>query len=395
MGKGYPLEVVVFEAKEVGVRVGGSRPADPPAGLACKIQFGKKGFITDSAKARTCEPRWQTVARFTGVEIADPQPGKKDPVIVFTVVDKRNRFFGRVRIPITSDLLTKPRINAWYNLLDKKGHPSEKYAGELHVEVSYQMPKDVVKQSPAQVAEQQKAAREDLLADVPKKRPTTVEEMTQRLRDDPEFMLEQMDLMKSNMRQSTQRSLATLESCREIGANAAGTLQQNGKKLRDLTDDMEHIDSLLEDSDRHLTVVESWFGGIKNAFKRRQTNKSNTYTPENLASNRIDREDQLKMATVRENTVDPGMRSELLDAPAGTVAPSPVHAHTQPKLAEDEQVDRDLDRMGDVLGDLKRIAVAMNDELSDQTVTIEKVNAHISVTGDNMFKTMVRTTRAK
>jgi len=393
MGKGYPLEVVVFEAKEVGVRVGGSRPADPPAGLACKIQFGKKGFITDSAKARTCEPRWQTVARFTAVEISE-EPSQTPPAVVLTVVDKRNRFLGRVRVPVTADLLTKSRINAWYNLLDKKGHPSEKYSGELHVEVSYQMPKDVVKQSPAQVAQHQQSAREELFADVPKKRPTTMEEMTQRLKEDPEFMLEQMDLMKQNMRESTQRSLATLESCRDVASSSAVTLQQNGKKLRDLTDDMEHIDSLLEDSDRHLTVIESWFGGIKNAFKRRQTNRSGTFTPEGLASNRIEREEQLKASVIRENTVDEGMRSDLLDAPAGTVPPSAVRAHTQPQLAEDEQVDRDLDRMGDVLGDLKRIALAMNDELADQAVTIEKVNTHIDVTGDNMFKTMMRTTRA-
>ncbi|KAF8569928.1 Synaptosomal-associated protein 29, partial [Paragonimus westermani] len=70
---------------------------------------------------------------------------------------------------------------------------------------------------------------------------------------------------------SQQRALASIANSERIGIDTATELLEQGEKLARAEQRLDDISHLQKESQRHINVVSSVFGGLRNLFSRKQS----------------------------------------------------------------------------------------------------------------------------
>ncbi|KAF5400796.1 Synaptosomal-associated protein 29 [Paragonimus heterotremus] len=174
---------------------------------------------------------------------------------------------------------------------------------------------------------------------------------------------------------SQQRALASIANSERIGIDTATELLEQGEKLARAEQQLDDISHLQKESQRHINVVSSVFGGLRNLFSRKQSAPSIRPIESSKPQPRLtDHTSALKSTVQSSSFSSPALAGENTfvqgNQPAGTAS----------------DFDRNLSLMSDGMSRLKGLAQGMNEELRVQNDRLERMTPRVDCINDTMSK---------
>jgi len=206
---------------------------------------------------------------------------------------------------------------------------------------------------------------------------------------------------------SVQRSLKLAENTRMVGAETLDKLNSQGEQIRRIQGDLDDIDELQDKADMHMRAINSITGVIGNKFRKGPKGRNGVKEGDKLtAKNRKRRE---KAGHVLDDYDDDEDDDEDLPEESRTERKmrvkksvresggkvSDMYQADMSMLSDDHQdtvkkTDQTLDRIGNIVDDLKVIALEMGDEIDDHNVRLKVMDKSVM-----RANTRMKTTNAK
>jgi hypothetical protein len=351
------------------------QPGDTPDPYA-EIEYAGRTWETALLRA-TQQPKWNEM-----FEVPIP-PNRRNQLgeLCVRVWDKNNskkgakgqNFLGEVRLPLgdyggVNYEYVEPRR---YKLRARS--PSSKddcVDGSLTLKIGMLLPK--------------KKSRTDEFSNLPsEERPT-------------ESLIHESEAVADESYETVQRSLRMAENTRQIGADTLEMLGKQGDQLRRIQEDMDDIGELQNRADRSMKSINSVSGAIANKFSRKKNRKDHLSKADKLREKEKtgrelymeeEEEEEQEHARKHSNQHFRGRYNDRGDHGGANLYKenfSHLSDETQTKIKE---TDKGLDRIADLLDDMKLIALDMGDEIKDHNRRLDIVNRDIEVANVRMKQT--------
>jgi len=204
--------------------------------------------------------------------------------------------------------------------------------------------------------------------------------------------------------ESVQRSLKMAENTRSLGADTLDMLNSQGEQIRRVQEKADNIDNLQNQASRHMRSINSMAGVVGNKFTRAPSRKDGV------------KEGNKKVAKVRKHNEKERSKSHSSDDDDGLMIESKHQRKVRIKQEMDgsrvsdmyqadfsmlsdqhqdkvKMTDQALDAIGNLVDDMKVMAVEMGDELDDHNErltildrTITKANTRMRDTNAKIGK---------
>jgi len=355
------LEVVVYRGRNLVALKKDEKPT-----TSVEIKLGKELVGTKTVENNS-NPQWNTVHKFEGVDIKNSKLA-----LELTLKDKKDKFLGRIKIPIAESLTSDDapnkqyRLEQWFPLLDKKLSPDVSISGEIQVKLRFISAREIRQKAESKAKAQDEAIQEqvsarDKLLEGKKPRPIQnglsehhpagpvddiVDEQTQQV-------FKEIERVRTESRDSTIRSMQKIHEAQEVGTASLEKLDRQGEQLRRVVGDSEQIEGDMKISARQIRGIKSIFGAMANKFSR---------SPSGGRKSRSGARDVEK--------------SESKEAQTTSVAQAfgtQQMTEEQLKKYEEDAVDRDLETISNGINNLRHLAVDMGKEINSQSVTIDRL----------------------
>jgi synaptosomal-associated protein 29 len=188
---------------------------------------------------------------------------------------------------------------------------------------------------------------------------------------------------ETNILESTERSLKMLEESERIGAATAEELVRQGEVLRRTEGRVDKMEQDLKASDRHLRSIKSVWGAFMNKFVKEpepptelSTDNNREHSPAESLGKTIDSINVAEDKRLQvEDSYDPYSRTQ-----ASSTSSAPTSSRSQ-------QVDQNLDLMGNSLARLKQLGLGLQDELEAQDPMLDRLQSKVIRVDDKMHST--------
>ncbi|VDP11971.1 unnamed protein product [Soboliphyme baturini] len=223
--------------------------------------------------------------------------------------------------------------------------------------------------------------------------------------DDLNCYEQQIESTLQESLESTGRSLRILQESEDIGINTATDLVEQGEKLRNVDTKLDEIHESTKQTQRHLNNVKSIFGGIKNYFSRDKDKgrKSSSQVP----TAGMSRDKKLESTVDRlksDSTVPYGdtyQNGYSSRSASGTLSETSKAAIAGTRWGEmDDEIENNLDLMGNSLQRLKELGLALGSEVDQQNQLLDRVankaeKTNLIVEGQNKQMKKILGTKAE
>lgn len=164
--------------------------------------------------------------------------------------------------------------------------------------------------------------------------------------------------------ESTYRALRSINESHEIGVKTAEELVAQGEKLSNINDRLDEVDNTLNATQKNINSLKSVFGGLRNKFFSGSSN--NTKSKSGLTP------------SSSSNSMSGGNLSGQASA-----GPRPQFVPITGSDREQE-IGKNMDELSIGLGNLKQLAMGMNQELKRQepivdNLTIKTDRTHVKI----------------
>lgn len=185
---------------------------------------------------------------------------------------------------------------------------------------------------------------------------------------------EEANTLATEANESVHRSLRLVEQTREIGSSTLNKLQNQGELIQRLQGDIDSVENNMIQSERRLRSIESVWGTVANKItsggnarlKKKAENdrkllKKRQKQDKQLQALREDQWSERRAADLANSTV---RRDKMLVRDPGTRVEAGSSEDRFLRTTDD--TDHALDRIGDVLDDLKIMALDMGNHINHQ-----------------------------
>jgi len=354
---------ITIKVTAIGARTLLLRKNKEKPDVYAQVEYKGQTFETECLK-NTCNPRWNQTFEFA---IIDKDALGELFVSVWdaknSVKKKNHVFLGEVKLLIGdfSSVNYEFTDSHRYELQKRnKGGGKTNVGGTLDLRVGMKIPESKTKRQKTRRSAARKPV-DDLLGET-RDAPRTTEEIVQEAEDVAD------DTLKS-----ITRTVQMAQTTKQIGHEIIDNLGDQGERLVKTQQDLDDLDEIFDRNDKHLAVIESPFGGIKNKFKRKDRGK-NVETADKLIeeqSKKMEAEKsknakiQAKIDKEKEKKMKKNGVGEVVDARPDI---SMLSTDAQAKV---DQTDRALDILQDLVSDMKQNAIAIGDEIQQQNTRIE------------------------
>jgi len=356
------LEVVVYRGKELS----GNKPDQLPTS-SVEIKLGKE-VVGTRVVENNRNPQWNTVHRFNKIDISNEKL-----TLDLTVRDKKDKFTGRVQIPIAQSLNNPAknfRLEKWFPILNKKLEEDSSITGQIQVKLRFfsaqeERDKEEAKERAKEmVAEEHSKDRNKLMEG---KRPAPSSAASKNPFGDAsgaaapidgvvdsqlQSVVRETDRVRTESKASTNRTLQKLGEAQEIAATTSEKLAHQGDQLNRIADDNYKIEADMKIAARQIRSIKSIFGAMANKF---------TSSP----SGRRKQSKEKQEDTSKDKGDSNSKKAGQVDGQQAFAEPA--------KKYEEDDIDRDLDQISFGISNLKNIASEMGKEIDSQTKTIDKL----------------------
>jgi len=362
------LEVVVYRGRNLAGKKNDEKPTS-----SVEIKLGKEAVGTRVVENNS-NPQWNTVHRFENIDITNSKLA-----LELTLRDKKEKFAGRIRVPISENLNNpdlpehkKFRLEQWFPILDKKLNEDPSITGDIQVKMRFLSKDELKEKEDAKARAQEKVQQEsanqrDKLLEGKKPKPmirpvnlnddlpagpvdNIVDEQTQQV-------LQQTERVRQESRDSTIRTMQKINEAQEVGTQSLEKLDRQGEQLRRIVGDSEQIEDDMKIAARNIRGIKSIWGAFANKFSKSPSGGRRQ------RSGAKDRENSVK----EEEVVGPSA-AEVFGA-----AQYQQLSDEQRKKYEEDAVDRDLEQISSGINNLKSLAMDIGKEIDSQTGTIDKL----------------------
>eukprot|EP01089_Gocevia_fonbrunei_P000908 TRINITY_DN10880_c0_g1_i3.p1 TRINITY_DN10880_c0_g1~~TRINITY_DN10880_c0_g1_i3.p1 ORF type:complete len:399 (+),score=85.43 TRINITY_DN10880_c0_g1_i3:84-1199(+) len=327
----------------------------------CIVEYKGQEFATEVLK-RTCNPRWNQTFQFS---IPD-----KDALgdIGITVLDQKNSlkrknhiFLGEIRLPV-SDYVS---INFDYTdqhrfeLQKKGGSGKSNVGGTIDFKIGMKLPENSTRKSKPTRTRSRREGEEG-------ERRTT-----------EEIIKEAEDVVDSSY-ESVQRTLNMAQTTTNLAGDILDNLHVQGETITKTQRDVDDIDVLLDRNEKHLRVIESPFGGLKNKFKRKKKKDGAKAAEKAVVEQRekIAEERQLENKKIIKTQKQKAKRAAAAEAgEAYKPDVSMLSTEAQDKIVS---TDNALDEIGNLVANMKNFAIAIGDEIDDHNTRINHLQQGVA-----------------
>jgi hypothetical protein len=334
------------------------------------VTYGGQSFETKELK-NNVKPKWDET-----FEIPIP-PEDRNALgeVAIQMWDRNNKkklkdqiFLGEIRLPVgdfggVSYDYVQPRRYKLQARGDK--YKKDKVDGEINIKVGMVLP-----QKP-------RGGRRSAAS---KLRLANGEETT-------EDLIEEAEEVVDESYEISKRSLQIAENTRQLAAETLETLAKQGDQLRRVQDDVDTIDELQDRADKHMRGINSIAGSLSNKFRwssKRQDHvaKGDKLQDKQKTQREIYEEQQEEQAKRTAKTQATRRNFTRGSAPTGANDSDTFKEEFEVLSDESRQkikeTDRNLDRIGDLLDDMKLIALDMGDEIDDHNRRLEILNQDVN-----------------
>jgi len=172
--------------------------------------------------------------------------------------------------------------------------------------------------------------------------------------------------------ESTRRMIGLCEESQSAGTKTIEMLEQQGEQLDRIEGGLDNINADMKEANKHLTGMEKWCGLCIMPWNRRKKVKDVEETWEKKKDG----------VTVRQ----PGRAS----ADTGDAGSGPYIQRITNDAREDEMEDN-MQAVGNILGNLKNMAADMGTEIERQNKNIDRINVKTNVTDSTIGVANART----
>jgi len=204
-------------------------------------------------------------------------------------------------------------------------------------------------------------------------------------------LVEEAEEVVDDSYESSKRSLAIAENTRNLAAETLENLAKQGDQLRNIQGDIDSIDELQDQADKHMRGINSIGGALSNKFRwkgKRQDHvkKADKIQDQQKTQREIFEEEQEKQQKRTNRTQATRKKAPLANDREHKYEEdfSMLSGESQQKISE---TDKNIDRIGDLLDDMKLIALDMGDEIDDHNRRLELLNRDVDKQSYRMKQT--------
>jgi hypothetical protein len=197
--------------------------------------------------------------------------------------------------------------------------------------------------------------------------------------------------------ESVMRSLALAENTRQIGADTLESLGKQGDQLRRIQEEMDDIEELQDRADRSMRTITSVGGALANKFAPKKSRRDHVTKGDKMRDKQkpgretaLEEEEEEEEERIRQHKRSGqhfrGKHNDRGDRSSNLYKEDFSHLgqDSQQKIKE---TDKGLDRISDLLDDMKLIALDMGDEINDHNRRLEILNRDIDTANVRMKQT--------
>lgn len=206
--------------------------------------------------------------------------------------------------------------------------------------------------------------------------PSVVEEDLTPQKDVRELALETDEMEREALRMArdstarTKQALSRATETREVGVNTAKALHEQTVQMENINSDLVHAYDVLDQSEKVIDQMHRPFMHRIIPRRTKDARKAKLRGTTRTATSVIDVPDDYDPATDEATE-----RNELLGTAKATARElSPMTVSQELDMLDKEQ-DKNLDKIGGVVADLKNLAIGMNKELDVQTVLLDDIDS--------------------
>ncbi|XP_015792793.1 synaptosomal-associated protein 29 [Tetranychus urticae] len=199
-------------------------------------------------------------------------------------------------------------------------------------------------------------------------------------------LLEERRKIEERTLESSKMSLGALYEAESTGIETAQALVHQREQLENTERNLDTINNMMRQSQKHLNAMKSIFGGFKSMFSKNndQANKPTPILPvENrtksvLASNLENIQREATQSSAKNHPAlanrgldTSGFRFDDSDGPMSPTSPK-GHSANRSQVIE-QQLDRNLDEMGLGLSRLKNLAAGLSQEIDEHNDMLPRI----------------------
>jgi len=175
----------------------------------------------------------------------------------------------------------------------------------------------------------------------------------------------------------TNNSLSLLEHTHSVGTDIVVQLDRQGRQLGNVKDDLSLMDAELHDANRELRSIRSVFGTIVNWFTKSSGSQQRSMDKQPRENAKAAQKDHERFLCEEKKTVE---THEEDRKQTSTIAKT---LSTTGEVTEDP-LQENIERIGIYVQGLKEVAKSMQNEISQQSVMIDRITASADRTYDEM-----------
>jgi len=191
------------------------------------------------------------------------------------------------------------------------------------------------------------------------------------------YMQQKLERKNDSMLQSTERSLRMLQESEQLGVATAVELDRQGEVLRRTEKRVDKINEDLKQSDRHLRSIRSMWGAFVNKFSKEPP-------PSTLSTENGDSQVVKPKST---NPFEDDSGDVISGNSFGYDKPMTSSNNRRTPTSVENQIDDNLDLMGNSLAKLKGLGKDLHSELVAQDSILDRLNNKTIRTDNKMHAT--------
>jgi len=334
--------------------------------LYCTMKMGKQRYETPVIK-HSMNPVWNLQYEFDLDDITDVAVVN---INVYSQGVLGRDFIGEVRIPVAEhqDVAFGYAVQHWFPLYNPKLKKKDGSPGELGLKIG-------MKGGAKRTSEYDRSYED-----------RSVEEI-----------YEEANSLASESNASAQRSLRLIEQTREIGASTMMRLRDQGTQIEQMQSDMDTVHNNMKQSERKLRSIESVWGTMANTVTSSSNSRYKKKADADRKLLRKRRKEEKKSLKIREQQWKERREADAFNGRArdGMIARDPGSRNEEGSQEQQfyqtvDDTDQALDRIGNVLDDLKIIARDMGTELNEQNQRLDSLRYDVEKAQPRMDNSIKR-----
>lgn len=170
----------------------------------------------------------------------------------------------------------------------------------------------------------------------------------------------------------------------QVGQATLGDLSNQREALERVENDLDNINSMTRQTQKHLNNMKSFFGGIKSLFS--SNNNQATSNQPIVPSTRGGLPRSATIANMPSTVVHNNSSNKNIatDAPGSSNQSSSIVQHSDNKKEDPDEFEANLSEIGFGLGRLKEMAMKLGDEIGDHNEMLDRITEKSERAGDSV-----------